>query len=261
MINFALGEWIMVGGGLVAAGVNVLHVGLAGALVAASGGMIVLALAFNRVVLRPLLGRPLIAMIMVTLGLAALLRGITMLTLRGVPGRIPLPLPTEPLAAYGVPVAAEKVAAAVIAVAVIALVAAFFRWSRTGLALRAIADDQQVATAMGIDLPRHLALTWAAAGVIAVFAGTLWTAVAGGGLSLLVVGLKVFPIVVIGGLDSIAGTIVAAVLVGMLESLTAGYVDPLVGAGFSTVAPYLGLIAMLCARPSGLFGRADVARV
>ena len=115
--------------------------------------------------------------------------------------------------------------------------------------------------AMGIDLPRYLALTWAVAGVIAVLAGTLWIAVVGGGLGLVLVGLKVFPVVVIGGLDSIPGTVVGAVLVGVLESLAAGYLDPLVGGGFSNVAPYLALIAMLFVRPYGLFGRADVARV
>ena len=74
-------------------------------------------------------------------------------------------------------------------------------------------------------------------------------------------GLKVFPVVVIGGLDSIPGTLVAAVLIGVLESLAAGYADPLLGAGFSNVVSYVTLIAMLFARPHGLFGRADVVRV
>ena len=261
MINFALGEWIMVAVGLVGAGLHALGLGLAGALAAASVGMVVLALLFNRVVLRPLVGRPLIALIMVTLGLGTFLRGATLRTLKGLTGRITLPVSPEPLSIQGVLVAPEKLAAASIAVVVIAAIAAFFRWSRTGIALRAIADDQQTAMAMGIDLPAHLALTWAAAGVIAVVAGTLWATVTGGGLSLVLVGLKVFPVVVIGGLDSIPGTIVAAGLIGMLESLAAGYLDPVVGAGFSNVAAYLLLIAMLFARPYGLFGRPDVVRV
>ncbi|MBM3219664.1 MAG: branched-chain amino acid ABC transporter permease [Candidatus Rokubacteria bacterium] len=261
MINFALGEWIMVSAGLVAAGLHAFSLGLAGAVAAACAGMILLALIFNRVVVRPLVGRPVIALIMVTLGLAALLRGAAFLTLRGIPGRITLPLSGETLAAYDIFVAPEKLAAGAVAVVAVALIAAFFRWSRTGIALRAIADDQQIAMSMGIDLPTHLALAWAAAGVIAVIAGTLWTAAVGGGLSLVLVGLKVFPVVVIGGLDSIPGTIVAAVLVGLLETLAAGYLDPVVGAGFSNVASYVVLIAMLFARPHGLFGRPDVARV
>jgi branched-chain amino acid transport system permease protein len=261
MINFALGEWIMLAAGLVAAGLHGLGLGLGGAVVAACAGMIALAFAFNHVVLRRLVGRPLIALIMVTLGLGALLRGMTMTTLAGIPHRIALPFPSEPLALHGVFVATDKLAAAALAGLVVVLVVAFFRWTRTGIALRAIADDQQAAMSMGIDLPRHLALTWAAAGVIAVLAGTLWSAVAAGGLGLVVVGLKVFPIVAIGGLDSVPGTIVAALLIGVLESLAAGYLDPLLGAGFSTVAPYLGLVGMLFARPYGLFGRPDVVRV
>jgi len=94
-----------------------------------------------------------------------------------------------------------------------------------------------------------------------VVAGTLWTSVASGGIGLVLVGLKVFPVVVIGGLDSIPGTLVAAVLIGVLESLTAGYMDPVLGAGFGNVASHAALIAMLFARPHGLFGRPDVARV
>jgi branched-chain amino acid transport system permease protein len=114
---------------------------------------------------------------------------------------------------------------------------------------------------VGIDVDRLLAVTWALAGLLAVVAGVLWSFIGGGGLSLVLVGLRVFPIVVIGGLDSIPGTIVGALLVGVLESLAAGYVDPVLGAGFSTVVPYALLLAVLFVRPHGLFGRRDVQRV
>ena len=99
------------------------------------------------------------------------------------------------------------------------------------------------------------------AGVIAVLAGTLWTFITGGGFSVVLLGLKVFPVVIVGGLDSIPGTIVGAILVGVLESVTGGYLDPALGGGVGNVASYVVLIAMLFARPYGLFGRADVARV
>ena len=113
----------------------------------------------------------------------------------------------------------------------------------------------------GIDLHRHFAITWALVGVVSVLAGTLWTLVAGGGLGMVLVGLKVFPIVIIGGLDSIAGTIVGALAVGVLESLAAGYLDPPLGGGFSNIASYLVLLAALFVRPYGLFGRPNVRRV
>ena len=96
---------------------------------------------------------------------------------------------------------------------------------------------------------------------LSVLAGTLWTAVSGGGFGVEVLGLKVFPIVIIGGLNSISGTIVAAILVGVLESLAVGYLEPSVGGGFRSVASYLVLLAALLVRPYGLFGSRDVERV
>jgi len=98
-------------------------------------------------------------------------------------------------------------------------------------------------------------------GILSVLAGTLWTFVSGGGFSLVLVGLKVFPIVIIGGLDSIPGPIVGAIVVGVLESLAGGYVDPLLGGRFANVASYLVLLVTLCVRPYGLFGRPAIERV
>ncbi len=261
IINFALGEWVMLGSRLAAASFYAAGLSLAGALVAASAAMAAFGVVFNRVVLQRLLGQPLIALIMVTLGLGALMRGAAALAFRGIPGAVALPIRQEPVMVGGIAIAADKLAASIVAAITIALVTWFFLRSRTGLALRAIADDQQAAMAVGIDIRRHFSITWALVGGIAVLAGTLWTSASGGGLGLVLVGLKVFPIVIIGGLDSIPGTLIGAVMVGVLESLAAGYLDPLLGGGFSNIAAYLVLIAMLFARPYGLFGRADVERV
>lgn len=260
-VNFALGELAMLGSRLVATGIHAMELGLAGAIGLASSGMVAVALAFNRLVLRHLVGRPLIALIMVTLGLGALIRGGASLVFGAVPGAIPLPIPSEPLDLHGVLVPAGRLVAAAIAIACIVAVSVFFRFSRTGLALRAISDDQQVAMAMGIDVHGHVALAWGMVGVISVFTGALWTFTAGGGLGVVIIGLKVFPILVVGGLDSVPGIMVGAVLIGVLESLAAGYLDPLLGAGFSSIAPYLVLLAVLWARPQGMFGRAMIERV
>lgn len=260
-INFALGELAMLGSRLVATGIHAMELGLAGAIGSASAGMVVVALAFNRLVLRHMVGRPLISLIMVTLGLGALIRGAAPLVFGAVPGAIPLPIPSDPLDVYGVLVPAGRLVAATIAITCITAVSAFFRFSRTGLALRAISDDQQVAMAMGIDVHGHVALTWAMVGVISVFTGALWTFTLGGGLGVVIIGLKVFPILVVGGLDSVPGIMVGAVLIGVLESLAAGYLDPLLGAGFSSIAPYLLLLAVLFVRPYGMFGRPTIERV
>jgi branched-chain amino acid transport system permease protein len=261
MVNFALGEWVMVASRLVAASLHVTGLPVVGAVAVGCAGMAALAVAVSRVVLQPLAGQPLVSLIMVSIGLGILLRGATPLVFRGIPGTIPLGLQDAEVEVLGLPVAADRLAAAAVALCAIALLGWFFQRSRTGLALRAIACDQHAAATVGISLRRHVTITWALAGVLSVLAGTLWTAVSGGGFGVEVLGLKVFPIVIMGGLDSIAGTIVAAVVVGVLENLVAGYLDPLVGGGLSRVAAYVVLLVALFVRPHGLLGRPEVRRV
>src|SRR2546428_545485 len=116
-----------------------------------------------------------------------------------------------------------------------------------------------VALALGVN--RCVALTWALMGLLCVVAGTLWTLMAGGGVGVVLVGLKVLPMVIIGGLDSLPGTLLGALVVGLLESLATGYLDPLVGGGFSTIAAYLVALVVLWMRPYGLLGTPDIERV
>ena len=260
MINFALGEWVMLGARLVATSVHVLGLSLGGGVGLGIAGMVVLAVTFNRAVVRPLVARPLISLLMVTIGLGILLRGAAAVVFSGVPSGIPLPLWDSPTI-FGISVAPEKLLAAAVAVVCMTAVTWFFRTTRTGLALRAMADDQQTALAVGIDVHRHLGFAWAMAGGLAAVAGTLWSVASGGGFGLVLLGLRVFPIVVVGGLDSIPGTIISAVGMGVLESLTVGYLDPILGAGFSTVVSYVVLLAVLLVRPYGLFGRPAVERI
>jgi branched-chain amino acid transport system permease protein len=227
----------------------------------ACAGMFVFAFLFSSLVLRHLVGQPLISLLMVTLGVGALIRGVAQLLSGNVPGGIPLPFPSEPLVMNDLRIPVDKLVAALIAASAIALVAWFHKRSRTGVALRAIADDQQAAMAVGIDVSRHLLIVWCMAGAICVLGGTLWAFVTGGAFGLGLVGLKIFPIVIIGGLDSIAGTIVAAILIGVVESVATGYLDPHLGGGCGVLASYVALIAMLFVRPFGLFGREQVERV
>ncbi len=261
MINFAIGEWIMWGALLVATGVQIIGLGLAGGLIFACVAMMALAFAFSWLVMRRMTAPPAITLIMLTLGLAAVMHGVGTMIFAGVPSAITLPIPAEPISIRGVPIATDKLVAAIVAALCIALVAAFYRHSRTGLALRAIADDRPTAISVGIDIDRHFLIVWVLVGVISVAAGALWTSVAGGGFGVALVGLKVFPIVIIGGLDSIPGAIVGAMIIGVLESLGSGYLDPSLGGGFGNIASYLLLIAVLVARPTGLFGRPRIERV
>jgi len=261
MINFAVGEWIMLGALLAGAGYYVLGLGLAGAILLAAAGMAAFGAAFNGIVVGRLTGQPIISLIMVTIGLGAVMRGSGAFVFAGVPGGLPLPIAPEPLLLNGFPVSTEKLLAAVIAAAGVALLGAFYRYSRTGVALRAIADDANAAAGAGIDVHRQFAIVWAITGVTSAVAGILWIFVNGGGFGAALVGLKIFPIAIIGGLDSVPGTILAAMLIAIFESLGAGYLDPHLGPGFGTISSYLLLLAMLMARPYGLFGQEPARRV
>ena len=261
MVNFAVGEWLTAGALTAGAGHYALGLGAGGAVLLAMLAMAVLGIAFNTLVVRRLTTGRVISLIMVTLGLGMLMRGLFPLIFAGIPGGVPLPIAPEPLLISGVPVSPEKLAAAATALVAVAVLTWFYGRTRTGIALRAIADDVQTAMAAGIDVNRHFSLIWAVTGVVSVCAGVLWVLIAGGGFGVALVGLKVFPIVVIGGLDSIPGTIVAAMLIGIIESLGAAYLDPLLGGGFGAMAGYALLIVMLMVRPHGLLGGAPAQRV
>ena len=129
------------------------------------------------------------------------------------------------------------------------------------VALRAVAENQQVAAAMGINVERYFALAWAMAGIASAVSGIVWGNMLGVDVQLALVGLKVFPVVILGGLDSIAGAVVGGMTVGVVESLTAGYIDPYVGGGTKDFAPYLLMIVALMFRPYGLFGKRKIERV
>ena len=134
----------------------------------------------------------------ITLGLGALMRGAGAVIFAGVPSGISLPISVDRITIGGVPIATDKLVAAIVAAFCIAFVGVFYRHSRTGLALQAIADDRQTAMSVGIDIDHHMLIVWVITGVISVAAGVLWIFVSGGGFGVALVGLKVFPIVIIG---------------------------------------------------------------
>jgi branched-chain amino acid transport system permease protein len=261
IMNFALGEWIKFGALLAGTGLHVLHLGAVAAMVFAGVAMVALAAGFYRLVVRRLVARPALSATMATLGLGMLMTGSGPLLSSGTQGLLPPSMVIDPIDVGGLVIAADRLAAAGVAALCTALIAGFYRFSRTGVALRAIADDPQAAMSAGIDVDRHLLIVWAMTGVTSVVAGILWTFITGGGFGVALIGLKVFPIVILGGLDSIAGTIVAAIAIGILEYLAAGYLDGPLGSGFGGIAPFLVLLATLMLRPYGLFGQPRVERV
>src|SRR5207244_3831945 len=137
----------------------------------------------------------------------------------------------------------------------------FFLKSRMGVALRSVADNQQVAMAMGINVERYFGIAWAMAGVVSALGGVIWGGMLGVDTQLSLIGLKVFPVVILGGLDSIVGAVVGGLIVGAVESLAAGYLDPYVGDGTKDFAPYVLMIVMLMFKPYGSFGTRKIERL
>ena len=240
-INFAAGEFVMFAGFIVASPPA------AGAPVWSPPSSIVLGMAafgfgLERVVLRPLIGRPVVAVIMATIGVAAMLRGFARSIFGADTPRYRLPVGDEPIDAGPGQRAARAAGRRRRGLVFLAAFTWFFLKSRIGIAMRAVADNQQVAMAMGINVERYFALAWAMAGIVSALGGVVWGAMLGVDNQLAVVGLKVFPVVILGGLDSIVGAVVGGLIVGVVENLAAGYLDPYVGGGTKDFAPYILMI-------------------
>jgi branched-chain amino acid transport system permease protein len=260
-INFAQGEFVMLAGFIVA-GMLVLAgapfwLGVAIAVL----GMVAFGFGLERIVLRPLIGRPIIAVIMATIGLATVLRGAAPLFFGAETRALPLPISDEPWVLGPISLPPGQVVGALLSLGFLAAFTWFFLKSRMGVAMRAVADNQQVAMAMGINVERYFAIAWGLAGIVSALGGLAWGALLGVDVHLALVGLKVFPVVILGGLDSILGAIVGGLIVGVVENLAAGYLDPLVGGGTKDFAPYLLMILMLMIRPYGIFGKQRIERI
>ncbi|MBN9562955.1 MAG: branched-chain amino acid ABC transporter permease [Alphaproteobacteria bacterium] len=259
-INFAQGEFVMapaIVAAVVAGAAQSFWLGVA----VAVGAMIAFSFLLERAVLRPLLGRPVVAVIMATIGLAAVLRGLVPMIFGAETRALTLPIGDEPVRIGALSLQPAQLAGACVAVLCLVVFTWFFRASRTGIAMRAMADDQQVATAMGINVERYFALAWAMAGIVSALGGVMWGAMLGVDVQLALVGLKVFPVVILGGLDSIGGAVVGGLIVGVVENLASGYLDPYVGGGTKDFAPYVLMILVLMVRPYGIFGTRRIERV
>jgi branched-chain amino acid transport system permease protein len=249
-INFAQGEFVMFGGFLVAASMRYHGLSLLPAMAIGFGAMVVIGLLMERLVLRPLIGRGVIAIIMATIGLAAILKGVLLLIWGPLSVNIPLPISEEPIEIFTLFVKL-----------ILAGFSLLFLRSRIGIALRAVADNQTVAQAMGIDVRHYFALTWVTAGIVATIGGILWGNMIGADVHTALIGLKVFPVVILGGLTSIPGAILGGLIVGAAENVAAGYIDPLVGGGTKDFVPYILMIFALMLRPYGFFGEQVIERV
>ncbi len=261
VLNFAQGAMVLIAGFQVAL---FIHFGLPAwaAVVLGAALMIGLSFAVERPVLRPLVAQPIISLIMVTLGLALFMEGVQTLASNIWPVfTLDIGIPRAPVEIGGVSILPVNIIGAVVALVLFAATAYVFMYTQTGRALRAISDDHEAALSVGVSIKRLWVIVWGAAGTTALVAGLIWGTRMSVGFSLSLLAFRAFAVVILGGLDSLAGAIIAGLLVGASENIVAGYIDPLIGGGTKEFFPYLLMLIVLWVRPYGLFGREIIERV
>jgi len=260
-VNFAQGEFVMIAGLVVAAALDVYGAPLWLSIALGLAAMIGFGFALERTMLRKLIGRPIIAVVMATIGLASILRGLGPTFLGAGTKSLKLPIPDEPVVLGPLFIPPIQILGGTVSLVFLSAFGWFFLKSRKGIAMRAVADNQQVAMAMGINVERYFGLAWAMTGMVSALGGIIWGNLLGVDVNLSLVGFKVFPVVILGGLDSIPGAIIGGLIVGVVESIAAGYIDPYVGGGTKDFAPYVLMILALMVRPYGMFGKKIIERV
>jgi branched-chain amino acid transport system permease protein len=262
ILNFAQGEFLMLGAYVCLAIFAETRVPFVAAFGLTLVFSVLLGILLERVLLRPMIGEPVISVIMLTLGLSAILRAVV----QGIWGTDTRPypdlFPTEPVRLGPLPVSQGYLYSVASVLLLLLMFSLFFKYTRSGIAMRATAFSQQVALSMGISVKRMFALAWSIAAVVSAVGGVLLGGVRGGvDGAFAFFGLKVIPVVILGGLDSVLGAIVGGLIMGILENLSGGYLDPIFGGGVKEVAPFIALVAILTFKPYGLFGKVKIERV
>ena len=257
VVNFAQGELMMLVAYIAFTLVGVFKLGFWPLLFASVAVSVLLGLIIEAVLIRPMLGQPVFATVMVTIGLAVIIRSTVVL----IWGADPMPLVTglsrEPIRIGPAGIYPAQLYALGIMAVVVATLWAFFRFSRVGIAMRATANLQTVALLMGIDVRRIFALSWALSATLAAIAGVLVGVIYEVEPGMWLTGLRSFPAVILGGLDSVFGAALGGVLIGVVENMSEGYI----GRGMKEIAGFVLILVVLMVRPYGLFGRPDIERV
>lgn len=227
--------------------------------------MIILGMAIERVVLRPLVNQPEITLFMATIGLAFFIEGLAQLMWGSQVHKLDLPIEDVPMQFlmdhFNIIISQFDVVAAGICALLVICLALLFSKTKVGRALRAVADDHQAALAVGIPLQRIWAVVWGVAGLVAMVAGLLWGARNGVQFALTFIALKALPVLILGGFTSVPGAIVGGLIIGASEKLAEVYIGPMVGGGIEGWFPYVLALLFLLVRPEGLFGEKIIRRI
>lgn len=229
--------------------------------------MVMLAIAIERLVLRPLVNQPGISLFMATLGIAYFLDGFGQTLWGSDIYTLDIGIPKgsifilESVFDGGVLVAKEDLVATVIAGLLVVTLAIFFQKTRIGRALRAVADDHQAAQSIGIPLNYIWVIVWTVAGLVALVAGVIWGSKLGVQFSLSLIALKALPVLILGGFESVLGAVIGGLIIGAGEKLSEIYIGPYVGGGIEYWFAYMLALGFLMFRPQGLFGEVHIDRV
>lgn len=261
VLNLAMGEFMTLGAFICFTVLTQIKVPFSLALLLTLAAAIVLGIVVERLILRPLIGEPIISVIMITIGLGVILRGAIYMVWTPTFRNFPQIFPPEPLDLSFAVVPSGLLWGFVFAIIGTIAFLLIFKFSRTGVAMRAVASDQQAALSMGISVRWVFALAWCFGAMAAVIGGIVIGNLSGISVYMGDIGLKVLAVIILGGLDSIGGAVLAGFIIGILENLTGLYIDPLVGGGAKDVAPFIILVLILMIRPYGLFGKQLIERV
>ena len=259
ILNLAQGEFLMVGAYICLSITLDFGLNFVASFMLTMVFSVILGLAVERLVLRPLIGEPIISVIMVTLGLTYILRGLVIMIWGNDTRQFNI-FPEQPVDFWGVKLTYLYLYSLGISLVLLTVFAIFFKYARTGIFMRAVADHQTAAQSMGISVRGVFAMSWCISAVVSSIGGILVGNIAGVGVDLSYIGLKVLPAVILGGLDSILGAIIGGLIVGVLEFLLAGYLDPYIPA-INEVFPFIVLVLVLMIKPYGLFGTEEIERV
>lgn len=215
----------------------------------------------ERAVLRPLIAQPILSLITVTLGVAYFLEGVVVFVWPKSVAALPRFFPTDPIRLGGVVIAQEYLWVAGISLLVFVVLSLFYRYHKMGIAMRATADDQKAVQACGVPVTRIFSSSWMFACVVAAVGGVLVSSIGGITYGLVETGLKSFSVVILGGLDSFGGAIIAGPIIGLAESLGGGYLTPLTWPGVKDIVPFVVIIIVVIVRPYGIFGESRIERI
>ena len=262
VFNIAQGHFVLIGGYLGYTFLVPLGLPIWATLLLAIAVAVVMGLLIERLMLRPLVGQPVLAVVMMTIALSTVLGGLATLLWGAEYKAYHGLLPTMNLKVGAISVPSESLIGLIVSIICMVILMLLFRYTKIGLAMRATAEDLQVVQSVGIKATTVYAVSWVIACVVGVIGGILLGGVSGANMELAGIGLKAFAVVLLGGVNSIGGAIVAGIILGMLENVAAGYLDPLLpGGGLSQVFPFIVMIIVLIFRPHGLFGLVTIERV